>query len=135
MGNMTFKIEVLEPHGQERLEELFNLKLIKFVKTPSRKRKVDTEPVQSREEILAGFADSVREVRAAIRGEIQLRSIYDVLDEMEAEQKLENAERSHPRSAFSYVVSTSAAKAACTFLYFLTFKFLIFRSHIAQQIF
>jgi hypothetical protein len=85
MGNMTFKIEVLEPHGKERLEELVNLKLIKFVKTPSRKRKVDKEPVQSREEILAGFADSVREVRAAIKGEIKLRSAWDVLAELEQE--------------------------------------------------
>lgn len=91
MGNIFLKIEVLEPHGKERLEELANLKLIKFVKTQSRKRKVATEPVQSREEILAGFAESVRDVKAAMRGEIQLRSIYDVLDEMEAEQKLENA--------------------------------------------
>jgi hypothetical protein len=89
MGNMTFKIEVLEPRGKEQLEELANLKLIKFVKTQSRKRKIGTEPVQSREEILAGFEESVRDVRAAIRGEIQLRSIYDVLDEMEAEQKIE----------------------------------------------
>ena len=85
MGNMTFKIEVLEPRGKERLEELANLQLIKFVKTQTRKRKVETEPSQSREEILAGFAESVREVQAAIRGKIKLRSAWDVLAELEQE--------------------------------------------------
>jgi hypothetical protein len=86
---MTIEIEIIEPRAQKLLEELVNLNLIKFVQSKRKKAKskVVVEALPTRAEIKAGLMESAKEVRAAIRGEIKLRSIYDVLDEMEAEQK------------------------------------------------
>jgi hypothetical protein len=88
---MTYEIEIVEPRAKKLLQELANLNLIKFVQPRRRKPVAAEDAPPTREEILAGLADAAREINASIRGEIQLRSIYDVLDEMEAEEKLETA--------------------------------------------
>ncbi len=44
------------------------------------------EDRQPKEEILAGLMESAREVEAALQGKTKLRSAYDVLAELEAEQ-------------------------------------------------
>ena len=84
---MTYEIEIIEPRAQKLLEELVNLNLIKFItrKKANKLPAVDAPP--TREEVKAGWAENKREVAAAIRGEIKLRSAWDVLAELEAEQK------------------------------------------------
>ncbi len=85
---MTYEIEIIEPRAQKLLEELANLNLIKFIQS-HRKKLDDTivdEAPPTREEIKAGWAENAREVRAAMHGEIKLRSAYDILSELEIEQ-------------------------------------------------
>ena len=74
---MTYEIEIIEPRAQKLLEELANLNLIKFVWRKN-------GHTITREEHLAGLAESVKEVNAAIRGNIKLRSAYDLLAELES---------------------------------------------------
>jgi hypothetical protein len=76
---MTYEIEIIEPRAQKLLEELANLNLIKFIW----RKNSDTI---TREEHLAGLAESVKDVNAAIRGDIKLRNAYDLLAELEAEE-------------------------------------------------
>lgn len=78
---MTYEIEILEPRAQKILEELANLNLIKFVKSNRKKEVMGDAP--TREEVLAGLKESALEANAAIRGDLKLRSAWDVLSEME----------------------------------------------------
>ncbi len=82
---MTYEIEIIEPRAQKLLEELANLNLIKFVQSKRRKvqEAVTEKPPFTREEILAGLKESAMEVNAAMRGEIKLRSAWEVLAEIE----------------------------------------------------
>jgi hypothetical protein len=86
---MTYEIEIIEPRAQKLLEELVNLNLIKFIRTKPTIEDNSEELPPTREEIKEGWAENTRQVAAAIRGDIKLPSIYDVLEEMENEQKLE----------------------------------------------
>jgi hypothetical protein len=52
-----------------------SLNLIRFVK----KQEIDKVTPFTREERLAGLADSVAEINADMRGEIQLPTIWEVL--------------------------------------------------------
>ncbi len=80
---MTYEIETVEPSVQTLLESLANMKLITF-------RRKSVEGVEgggrNREEVLAGWAENVREVRASMRGEIQLKSAYTLLAELEDQE-------------------------------------------------
>jgi hypothetical protein len=82
---MTYEIEILEPSVQKIIEELANLNLIKFVRRQSGK---EAEETTTRAEVLAGWAENVKEVRASIRGEKKLKSAYQLLAELEEEQAL-----------------------------------------------
>ena len=94
---MTYELEIIEPRAKRLLEELMSLNLIRFIKKQdvapalrSEEYALDEtvgEAAPSREEIKAGLMASAMEVKAAIKGDIKLRSIYEVLDEIEAEQK------------------------------------------------
>lgn len=75
---MTYEIEIIEPRAKKLLEELANLNLIKFVLTKNSQN-------MTREEHLEGLSESIKEVNAAIKGDIKLRSAYDLLAELEAE--------------------------------------------------
>ena len=75
---MTYEIEIIEPRAQKLLEELANLNLIKFI------WRKNSETV-THEEHLAGLSESVKEVNAAIRGDIKLRNAYNLLAELETE--------------------------------------------------
>ncbi len=73
-------------------DEVFLMTFFKRMKIkiiPAKKIVEDENRLLTREEHLAGLAESFRDVKRAIRGEIQLRNIYDVLAEMKAEQKQE----------------------------------------------
>jgi hypothetical protein len=76
---MTYEIETIEPSIQTLLESLAKLNLITF----RRKSGEDTEKGRNREEVLAGWAENVREVRADMRGETQMKSAYNLLAELE----------------------------------------------------
>ena len=74
---MTIEIELVEPRAQKLLEELANLNLIKFVRSPQ------TDLTHS--EHVQGLSESIRDVNAAMRGEIKLRNAWDLLAELETE--------------------------------------------------
>jgi hypothetical protein len=72
---MTYELEIIEPRAKRLLEELMSLNLIRFVK----KQEVDKVVPVTREERLAGLAESVAEINADMRGDIQLPTIWEVL--------------------------------------------------------
>ena len=81
---MTYELEIIEPRAKRLLEELMSLNLIRFIK------KQDLAPSVSREERLAGLAESVAEINADMRGEKQLPTIWEALAEMEKEENLQH---------------------------------------------
>ena len=83
MKEITLRVE--EHHFDILLQFLKSLTYVE-VETKEELAKntvVELEPM-TKEEALTGFAGSVRDANAAMRGEIKLPSIYDVLDEIEA---------------------------------------------------
>lgn len=90
---MTYEIEILEPKAKKLLEELANLQLIRFISRPSKISKPTVDNAPTKGDILAGIAESVRDVNAAMRGEKILPNIWDALDdldkEIESEKKFE----------------------------------------------
>jgi hypothetical protein len=83
---MTYEIEIIEPRAQRLLEELMNLNLIRFIKIKQPKaKKEETVPPITKAERLTGLAQSVQEINADMRGEIQLPTIWEALAEMEKE--------------------------------------------------
>jgi hypothetical protein len=83
---MTYTIQLLEPRVQKILEEFAQLNLIKFIHTEDN---VDNQLVKSKKRKtahLAGFAESIREMNAHAKGEIELPNMDDVLKAM-AENK------------------------------------------------
>ena len=77
---MTYEIETTDPSVQTLLESLANLKLITF-----RRKSVGETEGRNREEVMAGWTESVRDIRADMRGEIQLKSAYTLLAELEGQ--------------------------------------------------
>jgi hypothetical protein len=64
------------------------LQSLNYVEVETEKEvNVELEPM-TKKEILAGFAESIQDANAAMRGDKKLPSIYDVLDEIEAEQTI-----------------------------------------------
>ena len=82
---MTYEIEIIEPKAKKLLEELVNLKLIKFVNRKNKVEKIVIDDIPTKAEILAGIAESVRDVNAAMRGEKRLPNIWDALDNLDKE--------------------------------------------------
>ena len=85
MKEITLRVE--EHHFDLLLQFLKSLTYVE-VETKEAVAKntvVELEPM-TKEEVLIGFTASIRDVNAAMRGEIKLPSIYDVLDEIEVEQ-------------------------------------------------
>jgi hypothetical protein len=83
---MTYTIQLLEPRIQKILEEFAQLNLIKFIHTSDN---VDNQLVKSKKRKathLAGFAESIREMNAHAKGEIELPNMDAVLKAM-AENK------------------------------------------------
>jgi hypothetical protein len=80
---MTYELEIIEPRAKRLLEELMSLNLIRFVK----KQEIDKVTPVTREERLAGLAESVAEINADMRGDIQLPTIWEALAEMEKEEE------------------------------------------------
>lgn len=78
---MTYEIETTDPSIQSLLESLANLKLITF-----RRKSVEETEGRNREEVMAGWAESVRDIRADMRGDIQLKSAYVLLAELEDQE-------------------------------------------------
>ena len=78
---MTYEVETTDPSVQKLLEALANLKLITF-----RRKTVEETEGRSREEVMAGWAESVRDIRADMRGDIQLKSAYALLEELEDQE-------------------------------------------------
>ena len=77
---MTYEIEIVEPSVQRIIEELAKLNLIKF-----RHKSVEETDEPTRDKVLEGWRQNVVEVRAAIRGEKQLKSAWTLLAELEKE--------------------------------------------------
>ena len=73
------------------VDESFLMALFKRmkIKTTSEKKIEENKATRplTREEHLAGLAESFRDIKRAMRGEIQLRNAYDVLEEMKIDQK------------------------------------------------
>ena len=78
---MTHGVETTDPSIQTLLESLANLKIITF-----RRKSVEEIEGRTREEVRAGWAESVRDIRADMRGEIQLKSAYVLLAELEDQE-------------------------------------------------
>ena len=78
---MTYEIETIDPSIQPLLESLANLKIITF-----RCKSVEEIEGRTREEVMAGWVESVRDIRADMRGEIQLKSAYVLLAELEDQE-------------------------------------------------
>jgi hypothetical protein len=79
---MTYTIQLLEPRVQKILEEFAQLNLIKFIHTVDN---VDNQLVKSKKRKaahLTGFAESIREMNAHAKGEIELPNMDDILKEM-----------------------------------------------------
>jgi hypothetical protein len=82
---MTYTIQLLDPRAQNLLDALVNLNLIKFVNPANNLEIVvrDEEKPRSKAEHLADIAQSFRDMKAHIRGEIELPTMDDVLNSME----------------------------------------------------
>ena len=78
---MTYTIQLLEPRVQKILEELAQLNLIKFIHPVEALENTSVKEKRKKAH-LAGFAESVREMNAHLRGEIELPNMQDVLKEM-----------------------------------------------------
>jgi hypothetical protein len=85
---MTKNITIAYNEADEVFLMMF-FKRMKIKTIPAKKVVEAEDRPLTREEHLTGLSESFRDVKRAIRGEIQLRSIYDVLAEMKAEQKQE----------------------------------------------
>ena len=85
MKEITLRVE--ENHFDLLLQFLKSLTYVEVEtkETTAKNAIVELEPM-TKEAILTGFASSIRDANAAMRGEKKLPSIYDVLDEIEAEQ-------------------------------------------------
>ena len=85
MKEITLRVE--EHHFDLLLQFLKSLTYVEVEtkETVAKNTVVELEPM-TKEEVLTGFAASIRDANAAMRGEKKLPSIYDVLDEIEAEQ-------------------------------------------------
>lgn len=82
---MTYTIQLLDPRAQNLLDALVNLNLIKFV-NPTNDLEISVhneEKPRSKAEHLADIAQSFRDMKAHIRGEIELPTMDDVLNSME----------------------------------------------------
>jgi hypothetical protein len=84
---MTYELEIIEPRAKRLLEKLMSLNLIRFVK----KQEVDKVTPVTKEERLAGLAESVAEINADMRRDIQLPTIWEALAEMEKEENLQTS--------------------------------------------
>jgi hypothetical protein len=82
---MTYTIQLLDPRAQNLLDALVNLNLIKFVHPANNLEIVvqNGEKSRSKAEHLADIAQSFRDMKAHIRGEIELPTMDDVLNSME----------------------------------------------------
>jgi hypothetical protein len=66
---MTYEIEIIEPKAKKLLEELVNLKLIKFVNRKNKVEKIVIDESPTKAEVLVGITESVRDVNAAMQGQ------------------------------------------------------------------
>lgn len=80
-----------DPTKLEKAIAFFNRLKIPFQNVPKNVSPEEEDLVPTKAEVLAGLMESAKEVEAAIQGKIKLRSIYEVLDEIEEEQKLQTA--------------------------------------------
>jgi hypothetical protein len=82
---MTYTIQLLDPRAQNLLDALVNLNLIKFVHPTNHLENLvnDAEKPRSKAEHLADIAQSFRDMKAHIRGEMELPTMDDVLNSME----------------------------------------------------
>jgi hypothetical protein len=80
---MTYMIQLLAPHAQNLLDALVKLNLIKFV-NPANNDQIlvaNEEKHHTKSEHLADIAQSFRDMKAPIRGEIALPTMDDILNE------------------------------------------------------
>ncbi len=82
---MTYMIQLLDPRAQNLLDALVHLNLIKFVNPPNNVEiaAIHEEKSRTKAEHLADIAQSFRDMKAHIRGEIELPTMDDVLNSME----------------------------------------------------
>jgi hypothetical protein len=81
---MTYIIQLLDPRAQNLLDALVHLNLIKLVQPVSLEVvAVHEEKQRTKAEHLADIAQSFRDMKAHIRGEIELPTMDDVLNAME----------------------------------------------------
>jgi hypothetical protein len=85
---MTYTIQLLEPRVQKILEEFAQLNLIKFINTSDNIENQLVKPSKRKVAHLAGFAESIREMNAHAKGEIELPNMDAVLKAMAANKHI-----------------------------------------------
>ncbi|MEO0041096.1 MAG: hypothetical protein RL329_544 [Bacteroidota bacterium] len=83
---MTYIVKLLDPRAQSLLEALATMNLVELAKTPELSLPIpikrDKRSVRKAAQ-LEGIAESLREVKAHQRGEIELQTLSEFLKELD----------------------------------------------------